>query len=463
MRPLAASYVDRILLMAVLLGAAALTATSPIEASPPAYLGGVAGLVAIHERLRKEFRPSVSLLSVLAIFGGTTLFWSMTRVSSFADVAAFALVAALLYLADRLLVGRTFVWGAAALAPLGIQYLIGEIGGGSPTEISIELFSSTHGLLSLSPVAYFALLGVLLSLKQQPLHGAVTLLVFTVWLISNSLTGVSAPSDGPAAHRLTPALALLAPGLAHLIEQARRHPLAAVAPLLAVGLAWNYWLMVQYTVGAVPKDAPVSFGEVVRQQAAVHTAPPYVYPFALPANVWFAWRQNVPVERYELLAAEPAREAIDLPLDRRSDRFVLEGWEARAAEDREPVRWIGERRASLVVPLTPTEGRSTAVVMTLRARLEDPPVAADLALEINGFEVGRFVVPADKATEVRLAVPADAVGRTFRAGYNRLTFVSYGVHRPDAQGQPAPPEQFAGRSGNRAWPVAVYRIHIAPQ
>ena len=76
------------------------------------------------------------------------------------------------------------------------------------------------------------------------------------------------------------ALAVVAPGLATVIEFARARPLVAALPLIAGAVLWNYWLMVQYTVGLLPKDEPVSFAAMVRQQADVHTRSPYVYPFA---------------------------------------------------------------------------------------------------------------------------------------------------------------------------------------
>jgi hypothetical protein len=88
-------------------------------------------------------------------------------------------------------------------------------------------------------------------------------------------------------------------------------------------------------------------------------------------------------------------------------------------------------------------------------------VNADMALEINGHEIGRFVVPATAPVTVRLDVPAATVGRVFRAGYNRVTIVSHGVHRVDPTDQ-RPPSQLGGRGRNRAWPVAIYRIQISP-
>ena len=99
---------------------------------------------------------------------------------------------------------------------------------------------------------------------------------------------------------------LLAPGLALAIDGVVRRPLVALAPLVVAALWWNHLLMAQYTVGLLPKDEPVSFGRLVQQQADLHTRSPYVYPFAFPANVWFAWREGLPVDKYDLLVARGA-------------------------------------------------------------------------------------------------------------------------------------------------------------
>ena len=96
-----------------------------------------------------------------------------------------------------------------------------------------------------------------------------------------------------------------------------------------------------------------------------------------------------------------------------------------------------------------------------RARLEEPAVNAIVGLEINDVEVGRFIVPSAAPLEMPITLPAAVVGRRLRAGYNRLTFVSHGVQRVDPSDQ-RPPGPIGRRAGNRAWPVAVYRIHIAP-
>src|SRR5690606_36747631 len=104
--------------------------------------------------------------------------------------------------------------------------------------------------------------------------------------------------------RSSSVLVMLAPGVALVIEFAVRRPLLVVAPLVAAALWWNHLLMVQYAAGMVPKDAPVPFAQIVRQQAELHTESPYFYPFAFPANVWFAWREGLPVGKYDVLSSE---------------------------------------------------------------------------------------------------------------------------------------------------------------
>jgi hypothetical protein len=58
-------------------------------------------------------------------------------------------------------------------------------------------------------------------------------------------------------------------------------------------------------------------------------------------------------------------------------------------------------------------------------------------------------------------LPAPTARVVFREGFNRLSFVSQGVHRVDATDTRAP-GPFATRRGNSPWPVAIYRITIAP-
>ena len=435
-------------------------------ASPPLfpYAAGAIGLVAVHERLRRSFSPTVALFAVILIFGATSLFWSMTQDGSPLEASAFAVAAVALAIACRepwrtpRVVAGTVVAVAAPFLLRAILATSAEAHAATLDSGMIGvLFSSTHGLFALTPIVYVAFAGAIAFAFRDRRAAALAVVAFAAMLIG--VASWPAASSGPAAHRLTASLALLAPGLAYVIDRAMARPWIAIVPVVVGVAVWNYWLMIQYTVGTLPKDEPVSFSGMVRQQMDVQTRSPYVYPFALPASAWFAWREGIPVERFEQLAFQPRLSAIDQAMDKRADRWLLDGWEP-GGEDGGP-RWIRDPRASLTLPFEPPAGRGLAVTIDARTRLEEPAVNATIALEANGQEIGRFVVPPTAAADFSIQMPADAVGRVWRAGYNRLTFVSHGVERVDPS-DTRPPGPLGRRLKDRPWPVAIYRVRITP-
>ena len=375
-----------------------------------ATLAAAFGLVMIYAGLRRDFAPAVALLTTVLLGVGTSLFVTLFRPAVTVDVIVFALVATAMFGALRY--GSRHVMLAACvialLLPIAARYFGSS---GLPPD---TLFSPDRGVLALYPVSYVALLGTLAYFRQNALWTGTALLALVIW------RGIGAD--------LTAALALLAPGLALVIEWARRHPVAAVAPLVVFMIAWNYWLMVQYTAGMVPKDAPVSFTAMVRQQADVHTRSPYVYPFAFPANVVFAWREGVPVDRYDVLAQEPRGAVFELVLERGAERFLLDGWGPPGTNETGPFRWIDEPRASLVFPLQPSTVDLTLEIVAT-ARGEDRTGGSVMQFDINGHPLGHAEVSPAAATRARFTIPATSVGRVIRAGYNRLRIVTSGQHR----------------------------------
>ena len=453
---------DRYLLGgALLLGALFLESLSAQRVL--SYLAGAVGVFAVYERLRAEFPAAISLLTAALVFAGTSLYWSMTRATSPVESVIFAAVATAAMSLSRWSSARRRQLGWLLLAVLPIIAALvtrdspRELPAGRATTVTELLFSSSVGLLSLTPVVYFAVIGTLVYLRRNAEAAAGALAIVAIWVVARAFipTSGSVPFD----HGLTAVVALTAPGLAYLLDRARQRPLLAVAPLVIVGILWNYGLMVQYTSGALPKDEPVSFAAMVRQQADVHTRPPYWYPFAFPANAWFAWRENVPIDRYELLSHRPVGPAFELMMDRGADPLLLEGWSGIVATPSGPVRWTAGRRSTLLFPLVPPSSDLTIDIVA-NARVEDPPVAADIAVEVNNTEVGRVsALPA--SGELRVTVPAAEVGRILRAGYNRLAIVPHGIHRLDPQDtRPAGP--LAARSATVPYPVAIQRIRIAP-
>lgn len=321
------------------------------------------------------------------------------------------------------------------------------------------LFSSWHGLFSWTPVAYVAALGTLAYLRREWrwATAALVILFLTAWVNGATVDWASGWSFG--GRRFASALVLLAPGLALVIESVVRRPLVAVAPIVAAALWWNHLLMVQYTVGLLPKDEPVSFGRVVQQQADLYTAPPYVYPFAFPANVWFAWREGLPVDKYDLLSPEAPAESFAMRFDRSGEKYLLDGWDAPGGDDWGSAWWIGKTTATLAVPLAVRPGSGVAISITSRTRLDEPPVQAAMALDVNGTQVGQFTAGVPEPSSATITVPAELAGRLFRRGFNHITLRSLGVARLDPN-DPRPPGASARRR-DEAWPVGVYELRLA--
>ena len=198
--------------------------------------------------------------------------------------------------------------------------------------------------------------------------------------------------------------------------------------------------MAQYAGNMLSANEPPSFGQIVRQQATVLTRPPFVYPFAFPANVWFAWRTGLPVDRYDLLAPAPLVRSLDVALDANATRYLMDGWGARAADTWGELRWMDGARAEVILPLDLAGDAPVTISVQARTRLLNPPVKASIAVSINGAPAGTFTPDAERPSTSTLTVAGGAA--VWKRGFNRLVFEKSGEG-----GQPAPP-------------VAVYRIAI---
>lgn len=321
------------------------------------------------------------------------------------------------------------------------------------------LFSSWHGFLAWSPVAYLAVVGLLLLVRRDWRWALSGLAIFLAMAWVNGSTQDWAAGWAFGGRRFTSTLVMLAAGLACLTDIARRRPMLAVAPLAAGALVWNHYLMVQYTAGMLPKDAPVSFARMVRQQAELATRPPYFYPFAFPANAWFALREDLPVDRYDLLAPLELDESFDLTFDGRATGFLLEGWDAPGGDDWGPCWWVGNSPATVTVPLSRPARGELQIEIVSRTRLDEPPVRASLALDINGFELGTFAAGVPEPSTARFTIPAADVSRGVRTGFNTVSLRSLGVAPLDETRAPA---SLARTSDRTVWPVAIYRLIIRP-
>jgi hypothetical protein len=319
------------------------------------------------------------------------------------------------------------------------------------------LFSSWHGLFSWTPVVYVAALGTIAYVRREwrwAVSGLAVLLL-TAWV--NGATQDWAGGWSFGGRRFSSVLVLLAPGLALVLEWLVRRPIVALTSLVACALWWNHLLMVQYATGMIPKDEPVSFGRLVRQQGDVATRGPYAYPFAFPANVWFAWRTGLPVDKFDLLSHEVAGPTFETTFDRTVEKYLLDGWEAPTGDEWGSAWWIRATPATMAVPVDLGAGR-VHVTLTTRTRLDEPVVQAALALDLNGVQVGQFVAGVPAPSTSTVVVPAEMVARVARRGFNVLAFRSLGVSRVDPS-DTRPPGPLARRH-DAAWPVAFYNLRL---
>jgi hypothetical protein len=290
------------------------------------------------------------------------------------------------------------------------------------------LFSSRHGLLSWTPLVWIALIGTIAYTPRRPLWGVPALIAFVAIVWTNGAAHDWAGGWAFGGRRFTSALAAFAPGLALALFTACRRPLVVIVPALAVVLGWNALLMTQYQRGMLPRDDAVRFDTMVRQQAQLLTSPPFFYPFAFPANVWFAWREHLPIDRYDLLGSEPLRRDMYLPLNDWGERFLLEGWQNAGGDAFGSSHYLTSPRGTIVVPLDVP--RDTPFAIDLEARADGEPRGSPTRLElgVNDRSFGDLplVIGAPKPSRRTFVAPAGA--KVWRRGYNRVTI----TRPPDA-------------------------------
>jgi hypothetical protein len=297
------------------------------------------------------------------------------------------------------------------------------------------LWSSWHGFLSWTPVAYVALVGTLFLLRKHRAWAVATLGIVLVMAWVNGSTADWAAGWSFGGRRFTSCLVLLAPGLALVIDSLVRRPMLVVAGLGVVAITWNQLLLAQYRTNRIRAEAPIGFGQIVRQQADLATEPPFVYPFAFPANAWFAWRTGLPMDRYDLLGPERFAGSIDVSMETDAARYLLDGWGARGTESWGPLRWIDGARAELVLPLDRSPDAPATLLVQARSRRLQPPVPVTLRLSIEGTPIGTFTPSDNEPAVSSLAIPPGTVA--WRRGFHRIVIEKDG-----------------------AAPVAIYRLAL---
>jgi len=357
--------------------------TPAITARQSIMLGALLGLAFIARPQEAVFALFPAVLLVTS--GGT----GRARVAATAKLAAWALVGAAPFLAAQAF-HSSILFAREQLALVGNNGYLDFW----HSRWADTLWSSWHGFLSWTPVAYIALLGTVALIRRQWRWAAATLLIVFVMAWVNGSTSDWAAGWSFGGRRFTSCLVLLAPGLAVVVAFLVRRPMFPIALVAALAVVWNLLITRQYADGTLRVEQTTGFGTMVRQQAALVTRAPFVYPFAFPANAWFAWRTGLPIDSYDVLSPETPRAGIELPFDANVGKFLIDGWGARAADQWGELRWIDRARAELVLPLAASDVARTLEI-TARTRLVAPPVSTKLTIAIDGQSLGTLVPNAD--------------------------------------------------------------------
>ena len=358
--------------------------------------------------------------------------------------AIFALFPALLLLATRdpfaaraRAALRLATWALVGITPfLGLQaihsaILLGReqfsLGGGGNGYLDFfnsrwadTLWSSWHGFFSWTPLAYLAFLAMFAYARRQRgwALAAIVIVLLMAWVNGSTADWAAGWSFG--GRRFISVLAVLGPGIALIIHGLTRRPVVALSIVGGLAIAWNQLLLVQRARGMLSADEPVSFAQIIRQQAALATAPPFVYPFAWPANAFFAWRTGLPLSAYDLLGSEALRSEIDLQMTADASRFFTMGWGGRVSDPFGELYWIDGQTAELLLPLDLPPNHEVRVSWSARTRRLEPPEPATFALVINGRETFRFTPDTEQQSFFAFTVPAGE--SLWVRGFNRVAF-----------------------------------------
>lgn len=220
-------------------------------------LGVVGGLMVL-------VREQNALFLLLLVFDlGRALRQALPRYSLLGKVGSTLVAAAAVVCGVAIaLVPQLLVWkvlfGRFGPAPERLSFFLPW-----PRHLLDVLVSADHGLISWHPVWIFGAVGMLLYARRRPNVGLPLLVVFVLNLLF--LGSVTNWAGGMAfgQRRLLDCLFIVVLGCAAVMERSPRSVSVVVAGLL---IWWNLSLLVQFGSGMIPREGPVDWGVVARDQ-----------------------------------------------------------------------------------------------------------------------------------------------------------------------------------------------------
>ena len=279
------------------------------------------------------------------------------------------------------------------------------------------LFSSNHGLLSVTPLALFAIAGIPLLFRRDRVLTMALLAGVAGQVLANAATDTWWGGPGFGARRFENCLLAFAMGLSALLHWIRSRPLVAPAVIVSGFVLLNAALMIDVRRGDLrPADA------ITFEDMATSVYKRVGNPFAWPYSAIVAWQHDADWSLYDRLRGRTFNNIeIDFG-DGHDGMFLGHGWRPGEQTADGTYRLTDGGRATLVVPL------KTAGDYELDVSMEPTVANGSQAIHIlvNGREMRVLDAPAGMA---RYVVPIAAA--SLRAGLNRIQFESVAPIRFD--------------------------------
>ena len=354
-------------------------------------LGALGGLMA-------DIRWQSAIYGALPLIESSLRAWRAIRGRDHAALRQLAIGAAagsaafLAAFLPQMLAWKAIYGTYLAVSPIGPQIRFND-----PHWVDV-LWSSRNGLLSTSPILILGVIGFALLGRHQRIVGAAFAVSCALMVLFNSMIQDWWGSAAYGGRRFDGAVPLLAVGVAMVLDAGRRiiasRPLVPAAMLLAAAVTWNASLASATGAGGFDAAAQNDFGAVGGAQwRQVHAR--VGYPFSMPANLWFAWRNGVSPAAYDLVEANRFFNDPVTPLGQidfggaRDALFAGEGFFAAAVDGSVTYR-PAARVAEVMFPI----GRSAPFKLMVRMRAAAGDASQRVVVAVNSLPCGDFPLEA---------------------------------------------------------------------
>jgi hypothetical protein len=293
----------------------------------------------------------------------------------------------------------TWFHGAGFVAAVSEGSFVGRT---SPQPLDV-LFSARHGLVTWTPAAGLALLGLVAALWRDARLAGLALVTVATSAVLNGAMQDWWGSDSFGQRRLLGLVPLLALGLAYALELVRRRPLVLPTALLALLAAWNVaFTGIFNSRQLAPRGEAVSLDRLLPAQLEVLTRHALAAEPWLPRRAFFYLYDNL---RGVYLDEGPHSlgGVVDLGAEPVAAPLLGDGWgdEAQREGDRTWRRARGPRSVLRLPVRTPG---------TFQVRVEARAMSPEVRLRVRSGDRELFEGPlAEDWSEVALTLPAEAL------------------------------------------------------